>query len=107
MCNALTIMDSFLERHGATGDAFLFDEFSLAEVMTLPFMQRLLPVADHFGSINILQICEEAKCNRFAGWLRAGLARASVVATAPPRDDLIKAYSSMRERLSKSHVSKG
>lgn len=104
---ALKIMNKYLECNAKSGGPFLLgDTFSFAEVLTAPFVQRLLPVAISFCNINITEECQKAACSRLLQWMEAVLARESVNQTKVEDEMLIDSYRKMKDRIQQSAVPK-
>jgi hypothetical protein len=87
-------------------DRYLFGKhFTIVEVLTVPFLQRLVPLAKHFCDIDVMALCRDNHCNRLADWIDACLSRPSAVATSVPSEELVDAYKTLKERMSKSVTS--
>jgi glutathione S-transferase len=96
----MLIVDKFLMKYGKSNGPFLLgNDFTFAEVMTGPFIQRLLPVAAHFCKVNIFAECEAAGCFRLLAWMKAVLSRKSLLAAKIPDDALVAAYEAAKKRL--------
>lgn len=97
---ALKTMNKYLECNGhESGPFILGDRFSFAEVMVAPFIQRLLPVASSFCSINMMEECDKAGCSQLKQWMEAVLARESVSSSKIADEKLIESYTKMKERF--------
>jgi glutathione S-transferase len=103
---ALKTMNRYLEINQKSGPFILSDRFSFAEVMVAPFIQRLLPLAASFCSINLIEECEKAGCSHLIKWIEAVLARESVSQTKVEDEKLIEAYTKLKGWLMKSAIAK-
>jgi glutathione S-transferase len=96
----IVIVDNFLKKYGKSDGPFLLGkDFTFAEVMTVPFIQRLLPVAAHFCQIDVLSECKTAGCTRLLAWMDAVQSRKSVLATKMADEAIVAAYEAARKRL--------
>lgn len=96
----IVIVDTFLKKYGKNDGPFLLGkEFSFAEVMTGPFIQRLLPVAAHFCKFDVIAECRTAGCTRLIAWMEAVQSRKSVIATKMADEAIVAAYDAARKRL--------
>lgn len=92
----LRIMDECLRRHGHEngGSYFLGGHFTIADVITTPFLQRVLVTIPGYRNIDVWEIIREEKLERFHRWADAVLARPSSQETKPT-DEVI--LSSLRK----------
>ena len=98
---AMKIVDKFLQQYGSKKGPFVFGtDFTFAEIMTGPFIQRLLPIASHFCNVDVLAECKTAGCTRLLAWIEATLARKSMITTKVPDDLLVASYEAAKARLS-------
>jgi glutathione S-transferase len=98
---AMKIVDKFLLQYGDKHGPFMFGtDFTFAEIMTGPFIQRLLPIASHFCNVDVLAECKTAGCARLLVWIEATLARKSMVTAKVPDDVLVASYEAAKARLS-------
>jgi glutathione S-transferase len=92
----LQALNTFLERHGSGHGPFLYGaNFSLAEVHTAPFVQRLLVLLPRLSNLNVLDLCRKLGLYRLHTWLEAVATRPSVMTTGIGEDDLVESYRRM------------
>jgi glutathione S-transferase len=104
----LQTLNRYLEFNAdESGPFILGDRFSIAEVLTAPFIQRIYPVGKSFCSIDLLEECEKAGCDRLRQWMEATLARESVKSTKVADENLINTYMKMKERMMNMQAVKG
>jgi hypothetical protein len=60
---------------------FVGKRFPLAECNAAPFLQRCCAILPEFTGVDPLQLCDELGLGRLKGWIKAVLARPSVVKT--------------------------
>jgi glutathione S-transferase len=87
------------ELMGSAGPFALGERFTLAEMNTAPFIQRLLPVAQHYLGIDVLAICTELKAAKLLQWIEATLARDSVASIRVEDGPLIEGFDRMMSRF--------
>eukprot|EP00600_Ochromonadales_sp_CCMP1393_P005076 CAMPEP_0174960370 /NCGR_PEP_ID=MMETSP0004_2-20121128/3668_1 /TAXON_ID=420556 /ORGANISM="Ochromonas sp., Strain CCMP1393" /LENGTH=255 /DNA_ID=CAMNT_0016208739 /DNA_START=18 /DNA_END=785 /DNA_ORIENTATION=- len=97
--SSIGILNSYLLRISPEGPFVLENKFSVAEMMTAPFLQRLIPVAKHFVGVDVLAQCQEMKADRLLKWIEATLARESVSSIQVDDNQLIASYMKMMERI--------
>jgi glutathione S-transferase len=96
----IRIVNTFLEKYGKPDGPFLLgSQFSLAEVNTAPFVTRLSVLLQAFCNTNLATECINLGCGRLNLWIDAVSSRISVTSTLPATDELVAAYTSMRERF--------
>lgn len=105
----LAKVDAFLKHYGS--DPFLCGEqFSLAECNTAPFVQRACAILPALTAndkeagedslvVNPLAICQELDLVHLQRWMEAVLARATVVDTGVPPEDMVQKARQMLERF--------
>ena len=97
ICN----LDNFFIKHGHPKGPYVAGSiFSYGDIMCAPFVQRLLPVAQHYVGCDIIATCDELKAHRLKSWIQAILARPSVVELKVPDAELIEAYDKLFLRFS-------
>lgn len=99
---AICTIDRFLEERSQPGGPFFMGcQFSQAEVVTIPFIQRGVATLPAFRGIDVWRIVGEEKATRMKEWMEAGLARPSLVETKPTdvviRDGLRKFLVHMKD----------
>lgn len=75
------------------------NDFTLAEVMTGPFVQRIVPIGKHFAGFDLMVECQTCGCDRLLLWLQATLNRKSLLTSKLPDDILIASYEKVKNRL--------
>lgn len=87
----LNALDACLRMHGSEegGAFFLGDQFSLADVSTVPFLQRLLVCLPVYRGIDVWELMRENKLDRLVKWAEAVLERPSAKETKPDDDVII------------------
>lgn len=104
--DGLVAANAFL-KHYQSGPFLMGQQFSLAECVTAPFVQRactLLPALtgrdeESAVVVNPLDICDELGLHHLQQWMQAVLARSSVVATSVPKDEMVQSATKMLERF--------
>jgi glutathione S-transferase len=97
---AIKIMEIFLSKYQQDSGPYLLGEtFSIAEILTAPFIQRLIPIAAEFCNIDVFNECERANCTVFKTWIMGVLERQSVKATAVGKEELIESYKNLKKRM--------
>ena len=83
------------------GPFFFGEQFSTVECIAAPFVQRCLTVLPHFcgPELSPLALCDELKLPRLSSWIKAVVARPSVVATGVAQPDMIQSTTNMLERF--------
>ena len=97
---AMKIVDRFLLQYGTNGPFVFGTDFTFAEIMTGPFIQRLLPIASHFCNVDVLAECKTTGCTRLLAWIEATLARKSMITAKVPDEVLVASYEAAKARLS-------
>lgn len=97
-------LNKFLDMYGSdTGPYFHGTLFSLAEVHSAPFIQRLEQVSRTMCNLDLLSECRNIRCIKLLNWIEAVLDRASVKSTMVPDEQLVKSYRIIQERLKKTN----
>lgn len=89
---ALVVVERCLDLHGMCGqggDYLLGDFFSLAEVMTAPFVVRMLASFEANRGVDVLALTGEMQLPKLGKWLRAVRDRPSTVATTPAVNSMV------------------
>eukprot|EP00854_Cymbomonas_tetramitiformis_P017963 gene17963-21394_t len=91
--NGLRALDTFLLKNGSAqgGDYFLGGQFSMAEVMTGPFILRRMVTHAEFCDFDFREVCERhglkelayGFVQRMLAWMEAVSQRPSLVETIP------------------------
>mmetsp|Transcript_35926 Transcript_35926/g.110208 ORF Transcript_35926/g.110208 Transcript_35926/m.110208 type:complete len:129 (+) Transcript_35926:348-734(+) len=90
--------EKFLEIHGDASGPFLCGEdFSFAEAMMAPFVQRCIPNLLHFVDVDCMAMVRRHP--RVEALVTAILARPSVIATGVEEGEMIKSMESMLARF--------
>jgi glutathione S-transferase len=63
--------------------------YSTAEVLSTPFVARMVEVLPEWRDMDVLAECDARKLYRVAGWMRACMARPSAQLTGPNRKELV------------------
>eukprot|EP00879_Flechtneria_rotunda_P011732 GHRR01012253.1.p1 GENE.GHRR01012253.1~~GHRR01012253.1.p1 ORF type:complete len:264 (+),score=87.09 GHRR01012253.1:401-1192(+) len=63
--------------------------YSTAEVISTPFIVRMVEVLPEWRDMDVLAECERKRLVRVAGWMRACLARPSAKLSGPERRELV------------------
>ena len=72
--------------------AFLLgDDFSLAEAIAAPWVERMLLMLPYWRGIDAVALCEQHACPRTAQWLQAVAARPSVQQTSAGEAEMARA----------------
>ena len=80
------------EQLQVTRDAFLLgSQFSHAECVAAPWVQRMLLMLPYWRNMDILDECEQRGLSCTARWLRAVAARPSVIETACEEAEMVRA----------------
>jgi len=86
----LRTLDAFLQVHQTGDGPFLCgDAFTLAEIHAAPLLTRAVAQWEYFQDIKLLMVCEEMNFPRLEKWIKAVLARPSVVETSESIEMLI------------------
>jgi glutathione S-transferase len=87
----LTVLDTCLRMHGSEegGAFFLGEQFSIADVSTVPFLQRIMVSMPVFRGIDIEELMIENELDRLRKWSEAVLKRPSAIETKPADDVLV------------------
>jgi glutathione S-transferase len=101
---AIKVLNNFFEKYqepaaSATGSPFLLGRFSLAEVITAPFIVRLVPCMKEFCDMSLLEECKKLGCHRLHDWIEAVNGRPSVTSITPPEEDMVSGYKTLRTRI--------
>ncbi|KAJ1414904.1 glutathione S-transferase, partial [Ochromonadaceae sp. CCMP2298] len=83
----------------SSGPFVIGDRFSIAEFNTAPFVQRLIPVAQHYVGVDVLAICAELKAVRLLQWMEATLERDSVASIRVEDGPLFEGFDRMMARF--------
>mmetsp|Transcript_32731 Transcript_32731/g.64854 ORF Transcript_32731/g.64854 Transcript_32731/m.64854 type:complete len:141 (-) Transcript_32731:263-685(-) len=114
----LTGIDVFLSRVGEGSGPFLLgDRFSIAECNAAPFVQRACTILPSFTgrgemgngegkSVDLLELCDELNLVRLKMWIKAVLARPSVVHTGVSNEDMVKSTTQMLKRFASTELKK-
>jgi glutathione S-transferase len=87
---AIRTIDRFLQERSQPGGPFFMGcQFSQAEVVTIPFIQRGIATLPDYRGIDVREIVGEENAMRMKEWMEAGLARPSLAATKPT-DEVIR-----------------
>jgi glutathione S-transferase len=96
----LQTVNRFLECNAQKSGPFVLGNcFSYAEVMTAPFIQRLVKIAASFCSIDLMEECEKAGCVDLMKWIEAVVARESVESTKLDDEQLFKNCNRMKDMI--------
>lgn len=92
----LRMVEECLRRHGHEdgGSYFLGSNFTIADVATVPFLQRLVVTLKAYRDIDVGGIIRDEKLARLQRWMDAVLERPSALSTKPSDDVIV---SSMRK----------
>ena len=84
----LKVIDACLCMHGNEegGSYFFGGRFCIADVCTVPFLQRSLVAMSEYRGIDVWGLMEEQKLERLTRWAEAVLARPSAQETKPADD---------------------
>ena len=66
-------------------------EFSLAEAVAAPWVERMLLMLPYWRNLEILRLLESQGLTRTAAWMRAVAARPSVLATSAGEAEMVRA----------------
>lgn len=99
--NGLRALDTFLLKNGSAqgGDYFLGGQFSMAEVMTGPFILRRMVTHAEFCDFDFREVCERHGLKRMLAWMEAVSQRPSLVETIPSDEELFDGTRSMMQML--------
>jgi hypothetical protein len=100
--NGIKVLENFFNtysNYGGNGPYLIRDLFTTAEIMCAPIIQRLIPMAKHFIQLDLLKECEKQGAIRLLGWMVATLERESVTEVKVDDQELIEAYSKLREKM--------
>lgn len=106
LVRGLTALDAFLVRAGTSdvsGDTeagyFLGSQFSMAEVITGPFLLRRMATLPAIGDFDLKAECKKHKLARLEQWMSAVAARPSLASTIPSKEDLVQSTQRMMARM--------
>ena len=66
----------------------LGEAFSTAEVVAAPWVERMALMLPHWRNVDVFALCDSHGLTLTSKWLRAVLARPSVVATSAGKDEM-------------------
>lgn len=91
LADGLTALNTCLCMHGNEegGAYFLGGQFSLADVSTVPFLQRMLVCLPEYRGIDVRELMHEKKLDRLVKWAEAVLERPTAKETKPDDDVII------------------
>lgn len=98
LVKGLGVVDCALQKSPSSGP-YLCDDFTLAEVCTAPFVQRMLVLLPAVASVDPLEICRTHGYSRARDWMMAVSERPSCVSSLPPSSQLIDGYQKMVARF--------
>jgi len=87
LCEALEALEASLPE---SGPFVLGKDFSVAECMAAPFVQRAQVILSHYCGLDVLQLCNRRGLHRTETWWREVISRESVVKTGVPAPEIIK-----------------
>ena len=91
LANGFTLVDACLRIHGNEegGNYFLGKNFTIADVCTVPFLQRVLVCLPAFRDIDSWAMIRDVKSDRLMKWCEAVLERPAAKETKPTDEDII------------------
>ena len=66
-------------------------QFSLAECVAAPWVERMLVMLPYWRSVNLVELCRQQSLTRTASWLQAVASRPSVLSTTAGEAAMAKA----------------
>mmetsp|Transcript_26646 Transcript_26646/g.44643 ORF Transcript_26646/g.44643 Transcript_26646/m.44643 type:complete len:120 (+) Transcript_26646:573-932(+) len=99
LARGMKAMDSYLLRISSDGPFVLGGKFSMAEVMTGPFIVRRLATVPAIAGFDMREHCKKEGLLRLLQWMDAVTSRPSIKDTTPSADDLVASTRSMMERM--------
>ena len=103
----MLIVNRFLEKYALADGPFLFGEkFSIAEIQTGPFIQRLVQVVKSMCELDLLEVCEAEGFLNLKQWMIGVLERPSLKLAMVPDDELVKSYQALKDRLTQQQHNK-
>jgi glutathione S-transferase len=92
LATGLTVVDACLRMHGSEegGAFFLGEKFSIADLSTVPFLQRMIVCMPVFRGIDMWEVMKEAKLDRLVKWAETVLERPTAKETKPADEVIIK-----------------
>jgi len=99
LARGMKAMDSYLLRMSSDGPFVLGGKFSMAEVMTGPFIVRRLATVPAIAGFDMREHCKKEGLLRLLQWMDAVTSRPSIKDTTPSADDLVASTRSMMARM--------
>ena len=103
--NKLLLRQGFNPTTGAddSESPFLCDDFSLAEVVAAPWVDRMLSMLPHWRALELLPFMQQCGLDRSVRWMKAVAARPSVTQSSAGAEEMARASG----RYYVEHVSPG